>query len=111
MFNKTTCEHGNHVVYPDHGLLNQLKLFIQEKYLDGIKRHAILNLIKKCKLVEPPKSELVAFLRTLQVEKFSKLMTSANKLRSRCMEHIKIPSKEDKPFVLNHYPLVNSSLL
>jgi hypothetical protein len=101
---KTTCEHANHVDDPDRGLPNQLKVFIREKYSEGItKPNAILDLIKKYKLVEPPKPKLVAFLRTLRVEKFGNSMISANELRTWCMERSEIPSDKDTPFVLDYY--------
>lgn len=108
---ETQCEHANHCTDPSRGLSTAMKLFIQEKYNDGItKPLAILNLIRQRKMVEPPKAQLVNYLKTIRQQKYGPPSISATDLRTRCQEMASIPNDADEPFVLAHHIDADSQL-
>lgn len=56
--------------HPTRGLPAEIKVFVQEKFIDGItKPNALLKLIRVEGLVEPKKSKLIKFLKTLRRRK------------------------------------------
>jgi hypothetical protein len=57
---ETEAVHANHSSDPTKGLSDEMKNFIKSKFDDGIRKpNALLTLIRKQNMVEPPKSKLV----------------------------------------------------
>lgn len=97
---ETENEHANHTTH-NRGLSSDLKLFIEQKFADGIsKPNAILSLLRQHQMEEPAKAKLVAFLKTLRLSKGTPSV-SATEIRTWCNERIQIPQDEDEPYVLD----------
>jgi len=87
---ETSNEHDNHITDPSRGLSVETKTFIKNKYAEGItKPNALLELFRQKGMVEPEKSKLDTFLRTLRIEKLGNPSVSANDLRIWCEQHSK----------------------
>ena len=100
---KTDAEHQHDGISNSRGLNSDLKEFIENKFRDGIEKpNAILALIKKANLEEPPKSKIIHHLRTLREEKYGK--SSITDVEIKKWAEIKkiIPIEEDTPFVINY---------
>jgi hypothetical protein len=110
---KTQCDHDNHCTDPTRGLSTAVKLFVQQKFNDGITKSAlaILNLILQNKMPEPPKVKLINFLKTVREKKFGPPSVSATELRTWCDERKSIPEDLDEPFVVASTIHAESTLL
>ncbi|KAK7601130.1 hypothetical protein V9T40_008571 [Parthenolecanium corni] len=107
---ETECEHDNHVTDPIRELSNDMKLFIKEKFNEGIQKpDAILAVIRQKKLVEPPKSRIISYLKILREVKYGSPTVSAREISAWCEAHVQRPDDLDQPFVLSHYVLAESN--
>lgn len=96
-----TGEHENHNSIKSTGLDDNIKAFIKEQYKSGIEKpNAILNLIKKNNLPEPPKPKLIAYLKNLRSQKDDLPTIEASQFIEWCSERQVIPESLDTPFVL-----------
>ncbi|KAK7601962.1 hypothetical protein V9T40_009403 [Parthenolecanium corni] len=101
---ETQNEHSNHVTDPTRGLSTDLKLFVQEKYAEGVtKPNAILKLLRHKGMDEPEKSKLITFLKTLRLDKLGSPTVSASEIRMWCEQRKLIPQNVDEPFVLDFH--------
>ena len=65
---RTDSDHDNHVPDPRRGLSQELKLFIAEKFEEGIQKpNALLALIRQKKMKEPAKTKIITYLKTLRL--------------------------------------------
>lgn len=61
------ADHANHSDVPKRGLSAEDKLFIREKYDEGIQKpNALIDLFRLKEKTEPDKSKLITFLRALR---------------------------------------------
>lgn len=107
---ETRSDHANHVTDPSRGLSAEMKLFVKEKFEDGIRKpNEILNVMRMRKMTEPCKSKLVTYLKQLRTEILGPSTISAPELRKWCAERNTVPTEDDEAFVLQYNVVAESS--
>jgi hypothetical protein len=101
---KTDAEHENHDCHPTRGLSTDLKVFIRQKFDEGIRKpNAVLHAIR-ChpNMTEPLKAKVVSFLQQVRCEKYGQATVSGTEINSWCSERTSLPSTADEPFVMKY---------
>lgn len=66
----TECAHDNHYMEQARGLDHEIKVFVKDRFEDGIRKpNAILADMRRHNIKQPPKTKLISYIKQLRYEK------------------------------------------
>lgn len=99
----TNCEHLHYQNNTSRGLDQDKKKIVEDLFKKGVQKpNAILAVFRRENIIEPPKTQLTSFLRTLRTNTYGPSTISGNELVDWCKKKSVVPDDEDKLFVLDY---------